>query len=64
MCANMMVVDDDPAVRRTIEMMMAVADPEGLEVRFAAGGRECLDALAAGFRGLILMDVMMPGMTG
>ena len=64
MCTSVMVVDDDSAVRKTIEMMLAVAGPEDIEVSFAAGGGECLERIEAGFRGLILMDIMMPGMTG
>lgn len=64
MTANVMIVDDDPAIRRTIELMITAGGLDGHEIHLAAGGAECLEAIERGFRGLILMDVMMPGMTG
>ncbi len=64
MNANVMIVDDDPAIRRTIELMIAIGGLNGYSIHLAASGEECLQALSRGFRGVILMDVMMPGMTG
>jgi CheY-like chemotaxis protein len=56
-----LVVDDDPAILRTVQLILQTA---GLNVVEARGGQECLEHLRAGFRGVILMDIMMPEMTG
>jgi DNA-binding response OmpR family regulator len=56
-----MIVDDEPAVRFTVEKVLRRAH---LQVQSAASGRECLQQLQDGFRGLILLDIMMPGMDG
>lgn len=58
---RIMLVEDDEAIRETICELLA---SEGIEIIAVAGGNECLNRLSAGFRGLILMDVMMPGMDG
>lgn len=58
---NVMVVDDDPAVLETVEMILTDAD---LTPWAAESGQECLRLLHEGFRGLILMDIMMPQMDG
>jgi len=64
MNANVMIVDDDPAIRRTVQLMMTVGGLRGHEIYLAASGTECIEALQRGFRGVILMDIMMPGMNG
>lgn len=56
-----MVVDDDPFVLITMRQLF---EPEGFEVYTVTSGAECLDELARGFKGVILMDVMMPHMDG
>jgi len=58
---KVMVVDDDTSIRKTIR---AILESNGFEVTIAAGGEKCLEELEKGFRGVILMDVMMPGMDG
>ena len=58
---EVMVVDDDPSIRDTVEIVL---NTKGYSVCIAEGGRECLDKLRNGFRGLILMDVMMPKLDG
>ncbi|KQX62823.1 hypothetical protein ASD06_12435 [Angustibacter sp. Root456] len=59
--AAVLVVDDDPAVR---EFVGDLLDLEGHEVRFAADGREALASVRAQRPDCVLLDVMMPGMSG
>lgn len=56
-----LVVDDDEDIRQTVSLVLRRA---GCSVTTARGGRECLRALEDGFRGLILMDIMMPDFDG
>jgi CheY-like chemotaxis protein len=58
---KVLVVDDDPSVLYTVELVLSEAD---VPVSTAESGHHCLDLLARGFRGLILLDIMMPGMDG
>jgi CheY-like chemotaxis protein len=56
-----LVVDDEPTIQFTIERVLAAA---GYQVSCVDDGSACLAAVRAGFRGVILMDVMMPGLDG
>lgn len=56
-----MLVDDEECIRETIRELL---DSEGIDVITAGGANECLRMLRGGFRGVILMDVMMPVMDG
>ncbi|MFP4053538.1 MAG: two-component system response regulator [Phycisphaerae bacterium] len=58
---QVMIVDDDPGILFTVE---AVLQDAGYQVTACQGGQECLLRLQEGFRGLILMDIMMPRMDG
>ncbi|MBN1781284.1 response regulator [bacterium] len=58
---NVMVVDDDQAVLNTVRRILEYA---GFEVVTAESGERCLEILGQGFHGLILMDVVMPGLDG
>lgn len=58
---NVMIVDDDPAIRDTVEIVL---EDEGFNLTTAASGPEGLEHLRSGFQGLILMDIMMPEMDG
>lgn len=60
--APVLVVDDDQDVRETIIDVLAHA---GYEALGAGNGRAALDLLRAGMRpALVLLDLMMPVMTG
>ncbi len=59
--ARILIVDDDDDIRYTVK---TVLDESGLPARAANGGQEALEVLRGGFRGLIFLDVMMPGMDG
>lgn len=59
--ARVMVVDDEKCIRATIYELLA---SEGINALKAAGSDDCLQLLRAGFRGVILMDVMMPVRNG
>jgi len=59
--AHVLLVDDDDDVREILEMSLATA---GYDVRSAANGREALDALAKEVPDVVLLDMMMPVMSG
>jgi len=58
---KVMVVDDDECIRKA---MYALLSFEGFDVATAVGGDDCLRQLREGFRGVILMDIMMPERNG
>ena len=58
---KVLVVDDEESIRLTIKELFAM---EGIEVITADGPEQCLQFLRDGFRGLILMDIMMPKKNG
>jgi DNA-binding response OmpR family regulator len=58
---KLLVVDDDPYIVLAVKELF---EPEGFTVHTASSGQECLDELAKGFKGVILMDIMMPKMDG
>lgn len=61
MDAKVMLVDDEEMIRESVELFF---ESEGIKILTAASGDDCLDLLERGFRGVILMDVMMPEMNG
>ena len=58
---RIMVVDDDPYI---IIAVREIFEEEGFEVYACNSGRECIKELEKGFKGVILMDIMMPQMDG
>jgi CheY-like chemotaxis protein len=58
---KIMIVDDE---ENLVELVKAIFESEGYEVIPAYSGKECLEKLEKVKPDLILMDMMMPGMTG
>jgi len=58
---KIMVVDDEQSL---VELVRAVFGQEGFDVISAYSGQECLEKLKKEKPDLILMDMMMPGMSG
>ena len=58
---KLMVVDDDPDILITIRNIF---EREGYEVLTVDSGIDCIRELERGFKGIILMDIMMPFMDG
>ena len=58
---RIMIVDDDPRVRSAIHAVLAHA---GYDVTVAENGLQALDRLKDAKPDLLLLDLMMPGMSG
>lgn len=58
---GILVVDDDEDILFTIK---SIFKKNPVPVVTAKSGPECLKILEKGFRGVVLMDIMMPGMDG
>lgn len=58
---TILIVDDSESARDTLEAMLA---GEGYRLEFAADGPEALKKVSELRPGLVLLDVMMPGMDG
>ena len=59
--APTLLVDDDKVIPEIVGWVLQRA---GCTYSVAANGPECLRLVREGFRGVILMDIMMPGMDG
>lgn len=60
---KIMVVDDNDDVRYSIKVSLQLLDPD-YEFSEAASGEECLKKIGDVKPELILMDIMMPGISG
>jgi CheY-like chemotaxis protein len=58
---NVLVVDDEPVVQYSVKRILEEA---GFTVTQAGTGPACLEFLRKGYKGLILMDIVMPEMDG
>jgi len=56
-----LVVEDDGAVR---DVLATIAEDEGYRVLTAAGGGEALTLIEAERPALVVLDLMMPGLSG
>src|SRR4051812_41925576 len=59
--AHILVVEDEAQIRATLQEALEL---EGYVVRVAAGGREAIEQLQKDCPQLVLMDLMMPGVSG
>ena len=58
---RLLLVEDDPTLRRALSFNLT---REGYEVTSAADGEAALEAARSERLDLILLDVMLPGMSG
>jgi DNA-binding response OmpR family regulator len=58
---EVMIVDDDESIRIALKELF---HSEGITVVEAEGANACLHNLENGFKGIILMDIMMPEQDG
>jgi DNA-binding response OmpR family regulator len=58
---KVMIVDDDPDILITIRELF---ESEGFIVYTVPCGKDCIEELENGFKGVILLDIMMPHMDG
>lgn len=58
---KILVVDDEP---RLLAMVSQILEDQGFEVNTAESGPECLQKVRAEAPDLILLDIMMPALTG
>src|SRR6202171_2576750 len=58
---RVLVVDDEAA---NLDLLQALLEPEGFKVLRASGGKEGIDVARAQRPQLILLDLLMPGVTG
>ena len=56
-----LVVDDEPQILR---VMRTGLPPRGYEVRTASGGKEALEEVRKEMPDLVILDLVMPGMSG
>jgi two-component system alkaline phosphatase synthesis response regulator PhoP len=61
MAKKIMIVDDEPDILTTVGKILEL---DGYEVIRAVDGRDCLSKLNADTPDLILLDIMMPEMSG
>lgn len=59
--AKIMCVDDEPV---NLALLTAMLEPQGYEVLTAADGQSALELIAGQPVDLVLLDVMMPGLSG
>ena len=58
---KIMIVDDEEDV---LSSLKTVLEKNNYSVTAVESGKECLKEIEKGFKGIILMDIMMPGMDG
>ena len=58
---KVMIVDDELDILVSLKTVLEKRDFEVLTV---ANGKDCIKEIEKGFRGIILLDLMMPGMDG
>lgn len=61
MAQRILIVDDEPSIVVPLEFLMK---REGYEVTVAGDGQAALDALAVSLPDLVILDVMLPKLSG
>jgi two-component system, OmpR family, response regulator VicR len=61
MMKTIMVVDNEP---ETVTLVKTILENRGYKVSTALSGKECLSAIKKSSQDLILLDIMMPDMSG
>ncbi|MCX6695761.1 MAG: response regulator [Candidatus Altiarchaeota archaeon] len=61
MAKKILIVDDEPSVAKTVKFIL---DAEGFETQIVFSGEDCLKKIAGEAFDLVLLDIMMPKMTG
>ncbi len=61
MSASILIADDEPNIVLSLEFVL---QEEGYRVRVARDGQEALDAIEAELPDLLLLDVMLPRVSG
>lgn len=61
MGSRILVVDDDPDTLKLVDLTLRTA---GHQVRIASGGEECLSLMRTESFDLVLLDIMMPDISG
>ena len=61
MSKKIMIVDDEEDIRISVGQILEVS---GYKVVEAIDGKDCLNKLKRGIPNLVLLDIMMPGMSG
>ncbi len=59
--SKILIVDDEPD---TVELMKMILEKEGFEILSANNEKECLEKIEKEKPDLILLDIMMPDMSG
>lgn len=58
---RVLIADDDPSIRRMLALSL---EKEGYRTADACDGSEALEAMRAGRADIVLLDLMMPKVTG
>ena len=58
---KIMIVDDDPDI---LVFLRTIFEQNNFEVLTVDSGKDCIAELERGFKGIVLMDLIMPFMDG
>ena len=64
MTKKILIVDDEPYVRTLLKRALEDLEDEGVELLLATNGREAIDLATDEQPNLVLLDVMMPKLSG
>ena len=58
---RVMIVDDEPDILKALKIVL---EDKNFDVITVETGKECIKEIKKGFKGVILLDIMMPEMDG